>query len=473
MKIYDSQKKGLVEFKSIEDGKVSMYVCGPTVYDLPHLGHGRSAVCFDVIRRYFEHKGLDVNFVSNYTDIDDKMIKRANEEGISVKQLADKIIPEYLKDYGDLGVKVSSASPKATEYIEQMVELIKTLEIQGHAYRISDGMYFDVSTYPSYGKFSGQDLDALEMGSRVEVKEEKRNPQDFALWKFAKDEEAYNDYWPSPWGDGRPGWHIECSAMSRAILGDKFDIHGGGLDLKFPHHECEVAQSKCALGENSFAQYWMHNGFIQIDNEKMSKSLGNFFTLRDIFKKYDPVVVRFMFLQTRYSNPINFSDELLENAKSGLKSIHKFVAGLRDGYEDLPSDIDGLDTAKLAIDIELLRHGFEDSMDEDFNTSGAFGVLSDLIRQVNGLRSAGRLSKVDVDEAEKFLRSIDSVLGVIFHEVAAEYVKIPDKVVELAEKREDARKNRDFATSDKLRDEIKEAGYLVEDTSDGFVLKSI
>lgn len=467
MKIYDSQKKGLVEFAPFNEGKLSMYVCGPTVYDLPHLGHGRSAVCFDVIRRYFEYKGFDVNFVSNYTDIDDKMIKRASEEKISVKALADKIIPEYIADYGALGIKPSTVSPKATEYIEQMVELISILEKKGHAYKLGDGMYFDVSTYPDYGKFSSQDLDALQMGARVDIKEEKRNPQDFALWKFAKDEEPYDDYWPSPWGEGRPGWHIECSAMSRAILGDKFDIHGGGLDLKFPHHECEVAQSRCALSDDAFARYWMHNGFIQIDNEKMSKSLGNFFTLRDIFKKYDPIVVRFMFLQTRYRNPIDFSDELLENAKAGLRTIQGFVEFLKLNYNSLP---EGDGDVNKCLAVKFLED-FGNHMDNDFDTAGALGDVNSLKNSLSIMLTLGTLNKLQVSEALKAFESADSVLGVIFHKVIEEEVVIPAGVTKLAEERRLARANRDFEASDRLRYEIKSLGFAIEDLSDGFVIK--
>jgi cysteinyl-tRNA synthetase len=326
MKIFNSKSGKKEIFESIENDKVGIYVCGPTVYDSPHLGHGRSAVSFDVIRRYFLYKGYSVKFVSNYTDVDDKMINRANEEGVSIKELADRVIVEYQKDYEDLGIMPPDVQPKATDHIEEVIDIVSRLESEGVTYMLEDGVYFDVSKYPDYGKFSSQNIEDLQMGARVEVKEAKRNPQDFVLWKLKKEGEPF---WASPWGDGRPGWHIECSAMSFRHLGEKFDIHGGGLDLKFPHHECEVAQSLSCFGEESFARYWMHNGFIQVDNEKMSKSLGNFFSLKDIFKKYDPKVVRFMFLQTHYRNPINFSDVLLEQAGAGLDRLHGFVRSLR------------------------------------------------------------------------------------------------------------------------------------------------
>ncbi|MEK7547952.1 MAG: cysteine--tRNA ligase, partial [Patescibacteria group bacterium] len=303
MKIFDTKSGKKVEFIPLKKGEIGMYVCGPTVYDTAHLGHGRSAVSFDVIRRYFIYKGYKVNYVSNYTDIDDKMINRAKDERIEVSELAARVIPIYEKDYAALGVMKPDVQPRATEYIKEMVKLIEKLDSKGYVYVLDDGVYFDVTKFADYGKFSGQALSELQMGARVEVKETKRNPQDFVLWKFKKEGEPS---WEGPkiagqlGQQGRPGWHIECSAMSYKNLGESFDIHGGGLDLKFPHHECEVAQSVACFGGGTFAKYWLHNGFINIDNEKMSKSLGNFFTLKEIFEKYDPQVVRFMFLQTHY-----------------------------------------------------------------------------------------------------------------------------------------------------------------------------
>ncbi|MBI2634818.1 cysteine--tRNA ligase [Candidatus Peregrinibacteria bacterium] len=297
IQIFNTKSGKKEKFKPLKNGCAGMYVCGPTVYDSAHLGHGRSAVSFDVIRRYFVYRGYNVKFVSNYTDIDDKMINRAHEEGIEVSELAEKIVPEYERDYGALGVMKPDIQPKATEHIEEMVEIIKKLEDGGYTYVLDDGVYFDVNKFAAYGELSGQNLENLKMGARVEVKESKRNPYDFVLWKFKKEGEPF---WASPWGDGRPGWHIECSAMSYKHLGESFDIHGGGLDLTFPHHECEVAQSIGAFGKGKFARYWIHNGFITIDNEKMSKSLGNFFTLKDIFKKYAPKAVRLMFLQKQW-----------------------------------------------------------------------------------------------------------------------------------------------------------------------------
>lgn len=453
-KIYNSKTRKKEDFKPINEGKVSMYVCGPTVYDMAHLGHGRSAVAFDVIRRYFEYKGWGVTFVSNYTDIDDKMINRAHEEGISVKELAEKIIPEYEADYGALGVKTPDVQPKATECIDEMIDLIKKLEEGNYIYVIDgDGVYFNVEAFKDYGQLSGQSLDDLKMGVRVEVNEGKKNPYDFALWKFKKEGEPF---WKSPWGDGRPGWHIECSAMSFKHLGREFDIHGGGLDLKFPHHECELAQSEAAFGKGSFAHYWIHNGFIQIDNEKMSKSLGNFFTLKEIFEKYDPLVVRFMFLQTHYRNPINFFDKLLEQAKASLQRLHDFVRTFKSDYEKL-----GIDVCSISCEIEKKK--FESFMDNDFDASGAFGVIFDLVKNVNLLREKGKLTQKDIDETEKFLKEIDEVLNVVFPKEQS----INSEVENFIKEREDARKNKNFKRADEIRDELLKKGIVLEDTANG------
>lgn len=466
MKIFDTKSGKKVEFKPLKDGEVRMYVCGPTVYDVGHLGHGRSAVCFDVIRRYFIYKGYKVAYVSNYTDIDDKMIKRAGEGGLTVADLAKKIIPEYEKDYGALGIMKPDVQPKATEHIEEIIDLIKQLEDKGYTYVLSDGVYYDVTKFPKYGILSGQNLDDLQMGARVEVNEEKRSPQDFVLWKLKKEGEPF---WKSPWGDGRPGWHIECSAMTWKHLGESFDIHGGGQDLIFPHHECEVAQSCGVFGEDAFAKYWMHNGFINVDNEKMSKSLGNFFTLKEIFEKYDPQVVRFMFLQTHYRNPVNFSDKLLDQAKAGLTRLRDFVRGLRVGYDGLA---DGKAAKKAGAKGrrcvgEEVREKFEEFMDNDFDTSGALGVIFDMVRDINQLKERGELSKKDVDSVEKFLKDADKVLGVFYFEEA----NLGSEVDVLIKEREDARKNKNFKRADQIRDELLKKGIALEDTVGGTIWK--
>jgi cysteinyl-tRNA synthetase len=458
IKIYNSKTRKKEEFKPLKEGEISFYLCGPTVYDVGHLGHGRSAVAFDVIRRYFEYRGFVVKFVSNYTDIDDKMINRAKEEGITVKELAEKIIPEYEADYGALGVKVPDVQPKATEHIDEMLELIGRLDEGGYIYVIDgDGVYFDVSKFEDYGKLSGQSLEDLKMGARVEVNEAKRNPYDFALWKFRK--EGEEDFWPSKWGEGRPGWHIECSAMSYKHLGEKFDIHGGGLDLLFPHHECEVAQSEGAFGKGSFAQYWIHNGFINVEGEKMSKSLGNFSTLKKIFERYDPLVVRFMFLQTHYRNPINFSEKLLEQAKAGLERLHGFVRKL-ENYKSISKE------APLRIEFEK---EVKKSMDNDFDTAGAFGTIFVTVKSVN-LALDNKMTNLDNSIILEQLKRLDKIFGVIFPKKEQ---TIDEDVEKLIKEREEARKNKDFEAADKIRDELLEKGIELEDSPDGTVWKKI
>lgn len=461
MKIFDTKLGRKEEFKSIFEGKIGMYVCGPTVYDNAHLGHGRSAVSFDVIRRYFLYRDYKVKYVSNYTDIDDKMINRARDEGISVEDLANKVIPEYEKDYGALGVMVPDVKPKATEYVEEMVELIARLEEDGFTYVLDDGVYYDVSKFADYGKLSGQDLEALQMGARVDVKESKKSPHDFVLWKFKKEGEPF---WASPWGDGRPGWHIECSAMTWKNLGETFDIHGGGLDLTFPHHECEVAQSVAVFGAGSFSKYWLHNGFINVDNEKMSKSLGNFFTLKDIFQKYDPKVVRLMFLQTHYRNPINFSDVLLDQAKAALARVHDFVRNVK-AYNEQNED------AEILVEVESFvrtaKQRFEESMDDDFDTSGALGALFDFVKAVNLLIAEKNLSLGAVRLIIEFMSDLDKVFGFIFVDEGV----IDVEIEKLIEERREARANRDFAKSDEIRDLLLEKGIVLEDTPNGTIWK--
>lgn len=463
IKFYDSRLRKKIEFKPLVEGKIGIYVCGPTVYDVGHLGHGRSAVAFDVIRRYLEYRGYKVKFVSNYTDVDDKMINRAKEKGISVPELADKIIPEYEEDYGALGVKVPDIQPKATENIEEMIDLIRKLEDAGYTYVLDDGVYFDVEKFSDYGKFSGQSLEDLKMGARVDVKESKKSPYDFVLWKLKKEGEPA---WESPWGEGRPGWHIECSAMSRKHLGEKFDIHGGGLDLLFPHHECEVAQSEGVFGKGSFAQYWIHNGFINIDNEKMSKSLGNFFTLKEIFKKYDPQVVRFMFLQTHYRNPINFSDVLLNQARAALMRLYDFVRKVKGVVGSGP---DGKSDNVTSL-ISDAKKSFESAMDDDFDTSGALGTLFELVKAVNILLDKGTVTQSGAKEILSFLESIDQVLGIIFPQKEQ---TIDSDIEALIAKREEAREAKDFDAADKIRDQLSKKGIELEDTSDGTIWKKI
>ncbi len=459
--IHNTLGKKREKFEPIEAGKVSFYLCGPTVYDLPHLGHGRSAVCFDVMRRFFKLVGYEVNFVSNYTDIDDKMITRALEESLSVPALAAKIIPEYEKDYGDLNILPADVRPLATEHIEEIIFLIKELEAKGYTYLTDDGVYYDISKFAAYGELSGQNLDELRAGARVAMNDGKRSAGDFVLWKFKKEGEPA---WESPWGEGRPGWHIECSAMTYKHLGEKFDIHAGGQDLMFPHHECEVAQSQGVFGEGSFAKYWIHNGFITIDNEKMSKSLGNFFTLRDIYKSFSPMAVRLMFLQTHYRNPINFSQVLLEQSTNSLSRVYDFVRALkRVAAEDLAGDaqeVEGL--------VSQAKSDFLSSLSNDFDTSGAMGALFELIKASNSLIAGGLLSSKGAEALIEVLGYMDNVFAFIFSEKIDE---LSQEESDLFEARNKARSERDFALSDKLRANLLKLGVVVEDLPTGTVWK--
>ncbi|HBB02956.1 MAG: cysteinyl-tRNA synthetase, cysteinyl-tRNA synthetase [Candidatus Peregrinibacteria bacterium GW2011_GWF2_38_29] len=458
MKIYNTLKKKKQEFKPIKEGEVKMYVCGPTVYDLGHLGHGRAATVFDMIRKYLEYKGNKVNFVTNYTDIDDKMINRAKEKGISVSELAAQIIPEYEHDFAAIGIKLATKQTRATDYIQPMIDLIKKLEEIGAAYVLKDGVYFDIKKFKKYGKLSGQSLKDLQMGARVDVNEEKRNPQDFVLWKFEKPGEPS---WDSPWGKGRPGWHLECSAMVKKELGETIDIHGGGQDLIFPHHECEVAQSEAANGCD-FANFWVHNGFVNINKEKMSKSLHNFVTLRDVLNKYPGQVLRLFYLQKHYRAPLDFSEEALEQAKNGLKRVHDFSLKLVQAHGD-----GGNFETTLKSAIEKFVKKFEKAMDDDFETPSALAALFDFISDVNKFLEKG-LSQKSKDEILAVLNRVDEVLGIVFSSE-----KMPLEVVSLANERLIERKNRNFARSDELRKEIIAKGYDIEDTKDGFILKKI
>lgn len=474
IRLFDSLKGDFTMFEPIEDGKVKMYVCGPTVYDRGHLGHGRSAVAFDVIRKYFEYLEYKVEFVMNITDIDDKMINRAAERGITVKELTEEITPLYMQDYAALGVKPATINPYATEYVSEMLEIIAKLEAENtdRVYVIDgDGVYYDISTFTDYGKLSKQKMDELQAGARVDVKDGKRNHQDFVLWKFAKPGEPS---WDSKWGPGRPGWHIECSAMTWKTLGEKFDIHGGGLDLKFPHHECEIAQSEGAFGDGSFAKYWMHNGFITVDKEKMSKSLSNFFTLEEAFKKYHPQVIRMFYLQTHYRSPINYSEETLNHAKAALERLHdgvRFLKEVKNEYENFSASIDEVAT-KLIIDVELEKKGFMEYMNNDFDVPGAIAVVFQVIKAVNGLRTAEKLSKEDVANVDKFLsflKEIDSILGVIFP--TEEELELTDEQNKLLEERKQARSDKNWQRSDEIRDELEKQGIILEDASSGTTWK--
>ena len=463
MYIYNTMTRKKELFVPQQEGKVSMYACGPTVYNFFHIGNARPFIVFDTLRRYLEYRGYQVTFVQNFTDIDDKMIRRANEEGITVKELGDRFIKEYYTDADALGVKRATVNPRATEHIQDIIDLVQTLIEKGHAYPASNGdVYFSVRSWPGYGKLSGQNIDDLENGARVDPTEEKRDPLDFALWKGQKPGEPA---WPSPWGMGRPGWHIECSAMSMAILGQSFDIHGGGQDLIFPHHENEIAQSEAATGK-PFAHYWMHNGFINVDNQKMSKSLGNFFTVRDIAKEFDLDVVRLFMLSVQYRNPINFSRDLIQQAATALQRLRTALDRLTEApiaQEAAPDEQAFLDS------LESYRTRFNEAMDDDLNTADALGVLFDLARGANTFVTVPR-TKQAIEAVTKMYTELMDVLGLMPREKADEF---PAEVLALLDERQAARKAKDYARADQIREQLKGLGYAIEDSRQGAKLKKL
>lgn len=454
MKIFNSMTRKKEEFVPVHPGEARIYACGPTVYNYFHIGNARPFIVFDTLRRYLEYRGYKVTFVQNFTDIDDKMIKAANEQGITVKQLGEHFIEEYFKDAKGLNIRPATVHPKATEHIEDIIRLISRLIEEGHAYVAENGdVYYDTESFKDYGKLSGQDLDDLEMGARIEVNDVKKNPMDFALWKAKKPGEPA---WESPFSEGRPGWHIECSAMSQKYLGDTFDIHGGGQDLKFPHHENEIAQSEGATGK-TFANYWMHNGYINIDNRKMSKSLGNFFTVRDISKEFDLLAVRLFMLSSHYRNPINFSRDLIVQAEAALSRIANCRENLRFVAEA------GKSETKKELDLESFRRRFIDAMDDDLNTADAIGVIFDLVKELNTAFSQGG----DAAQAKEGLGMLDELLGVLGLIKEEREEEIPSEIQALAEERAEARKAKDWARADAIRDQLKEAGYELKDTPEG------
>ena len=458
MQIYNSKNRRKEEFVPIHPGEVRMYACGPTVYDYFHIGNARPFIVFDVLRRYFEHRGYKVTFVQNFTDIDDKMIKRANKEGITVKELGDRFIKEYYQDAQALGVRPATVHPRATEHIPQIIALVQKLIDKGLAYEVNGDVYFDTSAFPAYGALSGQNLEDLEAGARVEVDNVKKNPADFAVWKAQKPGEPA---WESPWGMGRPGWHIECSAMSMTYLGETFDIHGGGKDLLFPHHENEVAQSEGATGK-PYVHYWMHNGFINVDNEKMSKSLGNFFTVRDILKEYDAEDVRMFMLSAQYRSPINFSREMIAQAHSSLSRLYTARDQMTFLLQHAPER--ELSEEEKAFVQRVQEHvaKFDAAMDDDLNTADAMGAIFELVRDAN-LNLNAETAKAAIQAALDALLELCDVLGLLMKKAS----DLPADIQALADERVQARKDKNWKRSDELRDQLKELGYTVEDTKEG------
>lgn len=456
MKIYNTLTRKKEEFVPIDKDSVKMYSCGPTVYDYFHIGNARPFIIFDTMRRYLEYIGYKVAFVQNFTDIDDKMIKRANEEGITVKELGDRFIAEYYKDAESIGVKKATVHPKATENIDAIIDIVKKLVDNGYAYAVDGNVYFSTKKFGEYGKLSKQPLEDLEAGARIDVNEHKNDPMDFALWKAKKEGEPS---WESPWGEGRPGWHIECSAMANKFLGETIDIHSGGQDLIFPHHENEIAQSECANGK-PFANYWMHNGYININNQKMSKSLGNFFTVRDIREKYDGEVIRYFMLSAHYRNPINFSDTLMEQAKSAVERVYTCIDNLEFLLEK--ADEKSADE-ELVKKLSACEDKFKAAMDDDLNTADAIAAIFDIVYLANT-----EISKESGKEAIKAalgkIRELGAVLG-LFNKVKEK--SLDAEVEELIAKRAEARDNKDWATADAIRDKLKEMNIVLKDTPDG------
>ncbi|MEE3355877.1 MAG: cysteine--tRNA ligase [Candidatus Weimeria sp.] len=467
MKIYNTLTKQKEEFVPIEEGKVSMYVCGPTVYNYIHIGNARPMIMFDTVRRYFEYKGYEVNYVSNFTDVDDKIIKKANEEGVSSEEISQRYIAETKRDMEALHVRPATIHPQATQEIDGMIEMIKTLIDKGYAYPVSDGtVYFAVRRFEEYGKLSHKDIDDLEGGHRsINVSgDEKRDPLDFVLWKPKKEGEPY---WESPWCQGRPGWHIECSVMSKRYLGDTIDIHAGGEDLVFPHHENEIAQSEAANGV-PFAHYWMHNGFLNIDNKKMSKSLGNFFTVRDIEEKYDLQVLRFFMLSAHYRSPLNFSADLMASAKSGLERIRTAGERLLDLKTKAAGDVTE-DEKKLLEEAKEYVTKFEAAMEDDFNTADAVSAVFELVKYAN--TNVDEKSSAGLVECiYEMMKDLMDVLGV---DLKAKEDDLDAHVQEMIEKRQQARKDKNFALADQIRDELLAEGIQLLDTREGVKWKKV
>lgn len=457
MKVFNTLTRQKEELKTIEEGKVKIYACGPTVYNYIHIGNARPLCVFDILRRYLEYRGYEVRFVQNFTDIDDKIIKRANEEGVTYKDISEKYIEEFWKDAKGLNVREATVHPKATENIDEIINIISTLVENGYAYEADGDVYFSPKKFPEYGKLSHQPLEELEAGARIMVGEIKKAPMDFALWKKAKPGEPF---WESPWGHGRPGWHIECSAMNRRYLGKTIDIHCGGQDLIFPHHENEIAQSECCNGA-PFANYWMHNGYITVDNVKMSKSLNNFFTVRDVAEKYGYEPIRYLLISSQYRSPINYSDKILDQCKASLNRLY----ACRDNLDfAIKNAADGEIGDSVKEMLALRKAQFVDAMDDDLNTADALAAVFELVRDINTKIIAESANKAECEAAAKMFDELCGVLGLVYNRKTQ---SLDDEVEALIEQRTQARKNKDWATADKIRDELKAMGITLEDTAQG------
>ena len=463
MKVYNTLTKSKEEFVPLVPGKVTMYVCGPTVYNLIHIGNARPMIVFDTVRRYMEHKGYEVNYVSNFTDVDDKIIKKAIEEGVSAEEISQRYIAECKKDMEGMNVKPATTHPQATQEIDGMIDMISTLIEKGYAYPAQDGtVYFRTRKFQEYGKLSHKNLDDLRGGNRsllVSGEEQKEDPLDFVLWKPKKEGEPF---WTSPWCDGRPGWHIECSVMAKKYLGEEIDIHAGGEDLIFPHHENEIAQSECCNGK-IFAKYWLHNAFLNIDNRKMSKSLGNFFTVREISEKYDLQVLRFFMLSAHYRSPLNFSADLMEASKNGLDRIVNAVENLKFVAENAASQEMSEKEKNLVAELAKYEEKFDEAMDDDFNTADAISVIFELVKFANTHVISGSSKAFARTVLDKIV-ALSDILGLI---VEKEEEMLDGDIEKLIEERQAARKSKDFARADEIRDQLLARGIVLKDTREG------
>ncbi|WP_434305851.1 cysteine--tRNA ligase [Clostridium botulinum] len=465
MKVYNTLTNKKEEFVTLVPGEVKMYVCGPTVYNFFHIGNARTFVVFDSIRRYLEYRGYKVKFIQNFTDIDDKMIKKANEEGITVKELGDRFIKEYYKDADDLNIERATKNPRATEFMDEIIRFVSDLIEKGYAYEIDGDVYFSTKRFGDYGKLSGQNLEELQLGSRINVDERKKDPMDFAIWKSQKPGEPA---WESPWGMGRPGWHIECSCMAYNLLGETIDIHAGGSDLSFPHHENEIAQSEARTGKQ-FAKYWLHSAFVNVNNQKMSKSLNNFFTAREILEKYDADVLRMFMLSGHYRTQINFSMELLDSTKAALDRLYNSINNLENLLDEVKNEELRDEELEYKNELQKYKEKYKEKMDDDFNTADAISVIFDLIRDVNTnvtIESSKELVKYTLD----LIRELGNPLGILQESTKA---SLEEEIEKLIEERQKARKEKNWALADKIRDNLKERGIVLEDTPHGVRWKQI
>ncbi|MDD7186090.1 MAG: cysteine--tRNA ligase [Ruminococcus sp.] len=464
MQIYNTMTRKKEELKPISGNQVNIYACGPTVYNYIHIGNARPICAFDVLRRYLKYRGYNVKYVQNFTDVDDKIIKKANEEGVQASEISEKYIAEYKKDAHGLNVMDADVHPKVTESMDIIIDLVKKLVETGHAYEKNGDVYFRTSSFKDYGKLSGMPIEELQAGARIDVNDIKENPLDFAVWKSAKEGEPY---WESPWGKGRPGWHIECSAMSGYHIGDTLDIHCGGQDLIFPHHENEIAQSEAVTGK-PLANLWMHNGYINVDNKKMSKSLGNFFTAREVAEKYGYETVRYMMIQAHYRSPINYCVELLDACKASLERLYncretldRVIANAKDGEIS--------ETAKKIFSER--RQQFITAMDDDLNTADGITAIFELVRDLNTMSSDNSVSKQQLQAGADLFDELTDVLGIMYNRKKNE--EIPAEILELAEQRKNARKDKNFALADEIRDKITALGYSIKETRQGTEIKKI